>query len=98
MNGLPPPLPGVPDSRIDVSICDLIERISQFSDDDFDAQWLHLCEEEIVDLAVLLIQQFTTQLDGKMLCGLLLEIRSEEEPEQPTPVDIHPGYEFDEVT
>jgi hypothetical protein len=65
----------VPDPRIDAVICNLIQQIGDFSDEDFDAQWLHLTEAEAVELAILLIQNLSEQLNGKVLGGLLLKLR-----------------------
>jgi hypothetical protein len=86
--------PDSPNSKIDAAIYDLIEQISQFSDNDFDAQWIHLHEDEVVNLVILLIQYLTTRLDGKMLCGLLLQIRQEEYLGQPNSVDIETEYDW----
>jgi hypothetical protein len=67
--------PNVPDPRIDAAICDLIQQIGDFSDEDFDAQWLHLTEAEVVELVILLVQDLSEQLNGKVLGQLLLKLR-----------------------
>jgi len=68
-----------PDPRIDAAICDLIDRISQFSDETFNAEWIHLTEAEVIELVIYLIQYLNEQLRGDILSGLLLEIREKRE-------------------
>lgn len=68
-------LGSVPSQHIDVAICGLVAKISNFSDDHFDANWMHLTEPEIEALAIALIQHWTEQLEGRLLGGLLLAIR-----------------------
>jgi hypothetical protein len=60
----------------DFGIANLIEQISNFSDVDFDVKWMHLEEQEIEALAVLLIQQVTASLNGKLIAGYLNVLRN----------------------
>jgi hypothetical protein len=64
-----------PSSKIDATLCDLVTRLSNFSDDHFDAQWMHLSEQELEALVIKLLQYWTEHLDGRLLGGILLEIR-----------------------
>jgi len=60
----------------DFGIADLLNQISNFSDVDFDAEWMHLEEREVETLAVLLIQQLTASLTGKLIAGYLNVLRN----------------------
>ena len=60
----------------DFGIANLIEQISNFSDADFDAEWMHLEEQEVEALAVILIQQLTASLNGKLIAGYLNVLRN----------------------
>jgi hypothetical protein len=64
-----------PSSKIDATLCNLVIRLSNFSDDHFDAQWMHLSEQELEALVIKLLQYWTEHLDGRLLSGILLEIR-----------------------
>ena len=66
----PPPSP-----VLDAAFYDLLNRISNFSDDHFNAEWLHLSELETEVLLVKLLQHWTEHLEGRLLVGLLLEVR-----------------------
>ena len=59
----------------DFGITKLLEKLSNFSDSDFNAQWLHLEPEELDSLAAILIQQLTNSLNGKLISGYLNTIR-----------------------
>lgn len=69
----PPPSP-----VLDAALYDLLNRISSFSDNHFDAEWLHLSAPETEVLLVKLLQHWTEHLEGKLLAGLLLEVRGTE--------------------
>ena len=60
----------------DFGIANLIEQISNFSDADFDAEWMHLEEQEAEALAVILIQQLIASLNGKLIAGYLNVLRN----------------------
>lgn len=64
-----------PSAKVDAAICDLVVKLSDFSDDHFNTQWMHLSEKELEVLVVKLIQYWTANLDGRLLSGILLEIR-----------------------
>jgi hypothetical protein len=66
-----------PSTKIDSAICDLIAKLSNFSDEHFDTGWMHLTEDELETLTVHLIQHLTQNLDGRLLAGLLLMIREQ---------------------
>ncbi len=69
-------------ASIDAALCDLIAELSNYSDPDFDSQWLGLQEAELEQLIVLLLYYWRSQLNGRILAGLLLELRSADgEPE-----------------
>jgi hypothetical protein len=68
-----------PSSKIDTTVCDLIAKLSNFSDEHFDAEWMHLSDDELETLTIHLIQYLTQNLDGRLLAGLLLIIREQEE-------------------
>jgi hypothetical protein len=59
----------------DFCIEELLEKISNYSDEDFDAGRMNLEPEEMKTLAALLIQHFINSLNGKLLSGFLNAIR-----------------------
>ncbi len=59
----------------DFCIEKLCERISDYSDADFDAGRMHLEPEEVETLAALLIQHLSDSLNGKVLGGFLNAMR-----------------------
>ncbi len=63
-----------PSTAIDAALCDLIQRITNFSDDDFDSAWFELIDAEVEGLAVQLLQGLTNTLAGKQLSGYLLAL------------------------
>ncbi len=65
-----------PSTAIDAALCDLIQRITNFSDEDFDSAWFGLSEAEVEGLVVQLVQELTYTLDGKQLSGYLLALRT----------------------
>ena len=58
-------------SSADKAISDFALEISQFSDPEFDAQLMHLAENEAYLLAILYVQWLSLHLDGQLLCGWL---------------------------
>jgi len=68
-----------PCTRIDLIICDLITHIETYSDDDFDADWMHLTNLEVEALVIALIRHSIETVNGKLLSGYLLESRQEED-------------------
>lgn len=59
----------------DFGIEKLLEKISNYSDADFDAGRMNLEPEEVEILGTLLIQHFINSLNGKLLSGFLNAIR-----------------------
>lgn len=59
----------------DFGIEELCEKISNYSDDDFDAAKMHLELPEIELLAAIFVQQLTNNLNGKKISGYLNAIR-----------------------
>lgn len=45
-----------PSTQIDAVICDLIAHIENYSDEDFDSQWMHLTSAEAEAMVVALIR------------------------------------------
>lgn len=64
-----------PSPRIDAAICDLINRVSGFSDTHFDSWYCSLTEEEVEELVVRLIENVTEELNGEKLAYFLFKIR-----------------------
>src|SRR5689334_7832613 len=60
----------------DFSITQLLSRISNYSDADFDAGWMHLTEQELESIAALLIQQLTVNLKGNLIASYLNILRN----------------------
>ncbi len=69
-----------PSPAIDAALCDLLATLSTFSDDHFDAGWMHLNEAELEALVVHLLQHWTKTLDGRLLAGYLLVMRTGSQP------------------
>ncbi len=59
----------------DFGIEDLFETISNYSDEDFEAGLMKLEPEEVETLAALLIQHWSSNVNGKLLGGYLNAIR-----------------------
>ncbi len=59
----------------DFGIKEVLEKISNYCDEDFDVERMNLEAEEVETLAVLFIQQLTNNLNGKLLSGYLNAIR-----------------------
>jgi|GEM_PF-569298 len=68
-----------PSTRIDAVICDLMAHIENYSDEDFDSQWMHLTSAEAEAMVVALIRHFIATTGGKLLSRYLLESRQEVE-------------------
>ncbi|MDX2228832.1 MAG: hypothetical protein NW220_04310 [Leptolyngbyaceae cyanobacterium bins.349] len=66
---------GTPSARIDGVICNLLMKICNLSDEDFDAQFVCLSELEAEELVVRLIQELISGLNGEVLAFHLDEIR-----------------------
>ncbi|NEO98740.1 MAG: hypothetical protein F6K58_08690 [Symploca sp. SIO2E9] len=62
-------------SQIDEAINELILKVSDFSDEFFDTEKMHLDGEQLEALVALLIQEWTKNLDGKSLAGYLNVLR-----------------------
>jgi len=72
-----------PSTTIDAALCDLLQSVMHFSDDDFDSEWFDLSDTEVEGLVVQLLQHLTGTLNGKQLSGCLLMLRTEAAPEDP---------------
>jgi hypothetical protein len=59
----------------DFGITELLEKLSNFSDNDFKAQWLYKEPGELDSLAAILIQQLINNLNGKLIGGYLNAMR-----------------------
>jgi hypothetical protein len=55
----------------DFGITQLLSRISNYSDVNFDAAWMHLTQQELESIAALLIQQLTANLQGNLIANYL---------------------------
>jgi hypothetical protein len=60
----------------DFSITQLLSRISNYSNADFDAGWMHLTEQELESIAALIIQQLTVNLKGNLIASYLNILRN----------------------
>ena len=60
----------------DFGITQLLCRISNYSDADFDTAWMHLTQQEIESIAALLIQQLTANLKGNLIASYLNILRN----------------------
>jgi hypothetical protein len=67
----------------DFGITDLIEKLSNFSDSDFDASWMNLEKQELESLATILIRGLTVSLKGKLIAGYVNAIRQGDRQELP---------------
>jgi hypothetical protein len=56
-------------------ITELMEKLSNFSDPDFDASWMNLEQQELESLATILIRELTLSLKGKLIAGYINAIR-----------------------
>lgn len=68
-----------PSVKIDAAICNLLARIYNFSDLDFETEAVGLREEEIELIVVKLIEETRENLTGKILSLHLQEIRQTEQ-------------------
>ncbi len=64
------------ETDLDAAVCDLLAGITQFSDDHFESDWMHLTDREVMALAVKAICHLQASLNSRLLAGWLLEIRS----------------------
>ena len=67
----------IPSTRVDAVICDLITHIDNYSDDDFDTDWMNLTNAEVEGLVIALMRHLIETVNGKLLSGYLLESRQE---------------------
>jgi hypothetical protein len=61
---------------LDQSITQLLSRISNYHDADFDAARMSLKEQELESIATLLIEQLSANLKGAVLANYLFAIRN----------------------
>lgn len=59
----------------DFGITELMEKLSHFSDADFDASWMNLEQQELESLAAILIRGLAASLNGKAIAAYLNAIR-----------------------
>ena len=64
-------------------VLQLLSRIGNYSDRDFDAQRMCLNAPEIKSIATLLIEQLCVNLDGSMLASYLNIVRNREKLQRP---------------
>ena len=77
---------------LDQSIAQLLSRIGNYRDRDFDALRMSLQEQEVESIATLLIEQLSTNLKGSVLANYLFAIRNRGTLQRPwTIVRILPG-------
>ena len=77
---------------LEQSIAQLLSRISNYCDRDFDAARMSLQQQEVEDIATLLIEQLSVNLKGAVLAKYLLGIRNRVKLQRPwTIVRILPG-------
>ena len=63
-------------ATLDLALFELRVTLETFSDSDFDTTWMHLSEAEIHQVALVLIQDLKTNLNGKQMAGALLRVRN----------------------
>ncbi|MHC5823357.1 MAG: hypothetical protein ACYT04_47865, partial [Nostoc sp.] len=68
----------------DFGITELLAKLNNYSDADFDSAWIQLQQQEIESLAAILISQLTYSLNGKLIAAYLNLIRHSHQ-------DIAPG-------
>ena len=68
---------------LDRSITQLLSRIGDYHDGDFDAARMSLQQPEIEDIATLLIEQLSVNLKGAVLANYLLAIRNRATVQRP---------------
>lgn len=59
----------------DFGVTELMEKLSNFSDADFDASSMNLAQQELESLAAILIRGLAASLNGKAIAGYLNAIR-----------------------
>jgi hypothetical protein len=59
----------------DFGITELLSHLKNYADADFNAQLMHLEEEELESLAAILIERLTNSLNGKLIASYLNAIR-----------------------
>lgn len=67
----------------DFSITQLLSRISNYRDRDFDAARMSLQQQELEDIATLLIEQLSANIKGAVLANYLLVIRNRVKLQRP---------------
>jgi hypothetical protein len=60
----------------DFCITELLAKLSNYSDADFDSAWMQTQQQELESLAAILISQLTDSIDGKVIGNYLNAIRS----------------------
>ncbi|PSB22939.1 hypothetical protein C7B61_09685 [filamentous cyanobacterium CCP1] len=68
-----------PSARIDAAVCNLLARIDNFADSDFETEAVGLKEDELELIVVRLIEEISDNLTGKLLGFYLQIIRQVEE-------------------
>ena len=65
----------IPSAKIDATICNLVLKINEFSDEDFDAYWLQIRDTELELIVMGLLEEVRQNLTGQQLVFHLLQIR-----------------------
>lgn len=79
----------------DFGIEELLEKISNYSDADFDAAKMHLELSELELLAAIFVQQLTQNINGKLISGYLNAIRHENS--ELLPISINQEIQFPDL-
>lgn len=69
------PQKGYQQALEDFGIAQLLSLLRNYADEDFNAAWMNLEEQELENLVVLLIQRLTDNLNGKLIASYLNTIR-----------------------
>jgi hypothetical protein len=72
----------------DFGITELLEKLSNYSDKDFDSTWMSLEEEEVSNLAAILISSLAKSLDGKLIAQHLSAVDNGNQNILPVPLKL----------
>ncbi|QQE67445.1 hypothetical protein GFS31_41580 (plasmid) [Leptolyngbya sp. BL0902] len=65
---------------LDLALFELLATLETFSDADFNAHWTNLTEAELQQVALILLQALTVNLNGKQVAGALRQVRPSPHP------------------
>ncbi|MBG1271419.1 hypothetical protein [Nostoc sp. WHI] len=72
----------------DFGITELLAKLNNYSDADFDSAWIQLQQQEIESLAAILISQLTYSLNGKLIAAYLNLIRHSNQDIVPSLINL----------